>query len=75
MFTAIENSVQTPAVASAAQPASRTARPIRVVTNANLEARERLRGLGFAVQVLDAAALNGLRRPTSMPTSSSSIAA
>jgi two-component system response regulator ChvI len=58
MFTAIENSVQTPAVATAAQRASRTARQLRVVTNANLEARERLRGLGFAVRVLDAAALN-----------------
>jgi two-component system response regulator ChvI len=59
MFTAIENSVQTPAVASVAQHASRTARPLRVVTNANLEALERLLGLGFAVQVLDADALNG----------------
>ena len=59
MFTAIENSVQTPAVAIAAQHASRTARPLRVVTNANLEARERLQSLGFAVQVLDAASLNG----------------
>ena len=59
MFTAIENSVQTPAVVSVAQHASRTARPLRVVTNANLEARERLQSLGFAVQVLDAAALNG----------------
>jgi two-component system response regulator ChvI len=56
MFTAIENSVQTPAVASAAQRASRTARPLRVVTNANLEARERLRGLGYVVQGLDASA-------------------
>ena len=59
MFTAIETSVQTPAVVSVAQPASRTARPLRVVTNANPEVLERLRGLGFAVQVLDAAALNG----------------
>jgi two-component system, OmpR family, response regulator ChvI len=59
MITAIENSVQTPAVVSVAQPASRTARPLRVVTNANLEAREFLLGLGFAVQVLEAAALNG----------------
>ena len=59
MFTAIANSVQTPAVASAAQRASRTARPLRVVTNANLEARERLQSLGFAVQVLDASPLNG----------------
>ena len=56
MITAIENSVQTPAVASAAQRASRTARPLRVVTNANLEARERLRGLGYVVQGLDASA-------------------
>ena len=46
MITAIENSIQTPAVASAAQRASRTARPLRVVTNANPETRERLRGLG-----------------------------
>ena len=59
MFTAIENSVQTSAVASVPQHASRTARPLRVVTNANLEALERLLGLGFAVQVLDAAALDG----------------
>ena len=59
MFTAIENSVQTPALASVPQHASRTARPLRVVTNANLEARERLQSLGFAVQVLDAAAING----------------
>ena len=57
MFTAIENIVQTPAVAIAAQRAP-TARPIRVVTNASPAACERLRGLGFAVQVLDAAALN-----------------
>jgi two-component system response regulator ChvI len=56
MITAIENSVQTPAVASAAQRASRTVRPLRVVTNANLEARERLRGLGYVVQGLDASA-------------------
>ena len=53
MFTAIENSVQTPALASVPQHTSRTARPLRVVTNANLEALERLLGLGFAVQVLD----------------------
>ena len=56
MITAIENSVQTPAVASAAQRASRTARPLRVVTNANLETRERLRSLGYVVQGLDASA-------------------
>jgi two-component system, OmpR family, response regulator ChvI len=59
MIIAIENSARTSAVASAAQGASRTATPLRVVTNASLGARERLRGLGFAVQVLDAAALNG----------------
>jgi two-component system, OmpR family, response regulator ChvI len=59
MITAIENSARTSAVASMAQHASRTARPLRVVTNANLEALERLLGLGFAVQVLDADALNG----------------
>ena len=46
MITAIENSIQTPAVASAAQRASPTARPLRVVTNANPQTRERLRGLG-----------------------------
>ena len=57
MFTAIENSVQTLAVTSAVARAP-TARPIRVVTNASPAACERLRGLGFAVQVLDAAALN-----------------
>ena len=59
MFTAIENSAQKSAVASVGHHASPTARPLRVVTNANLEALERLLGLGFAVQVLDAAALNG----------------
>ena len=59
MIIAIENSARTSAVASAAQAASRTATPLRVVTNASLGARERLRGLGFAVEVLDAAALNG----------------
>ncbi len=58
MFATIKNSVQTPAVAIAAQRASRTARPLRVVTNASPAACERLRGLGFAVQVLDAAVLN-----------------
>jgi two-component system, OmpR family, response regulator ChvI len=56
MFTALENSVKTPAVVSAAQRASGTARPLRVATNANLEARERLRGLGYVVQGLDASA-------------------
>ena len=59
MITAIENNVQTPSVAGAEQHALRTPRPLRVVTNANLEASDRLLGLGFAVQVLDAAALNG----------------
>ena len=59
MITAIEDNAQTSAVASVAQHASRTARPLRVVTNADLEALERLLGLGFAVQALDAAALNG----------------
>ena len=46
MITSIENSIQTPAVASAAQRASPTARPLRVVTNTNPQTRERLRGLG-----------------------------
>ena len=46
MITAIENSIQKPAVASAAQRLSPTARPLRVVTNANPQTRERLRGLG-----------------------------
>ena len=59
MITAVENRARTPAVASAAQGASRTATPLRVVTNASLGAREQLRALAFAVQVLDAAALNG----------------
>ena len=59
MFTVIENNVQTSTVAGVPQHATGTARPLRVVTNANLEALERLLGLGFAVQVLDAAALNG----------------
>ena len=58
MITAIENSLQPSAVPSAV-PRAHTARPIRVVTNASPAACETLRGLGFAVQVLDAAALNG----------------
>jgi len=58
MITAITKSVQTSGVASAVPFASRTVRPIRVVTNASPAACERLRGLGFTVQVLDAAALN-----------------
>jgi two-component system, OmpR family, response regulator ChvI len=57
MFTAIANSIQPSAVTSAV-PRAPTARPIRVVTNASPAACERLRGLGFAVRVLDAAALN-----------------
>ena len=56
MITAIENSVQSPTVASAAQCASRTARPLRIATNANLQMRERLRSLGYVVQELDASA-------------------
>ena len=56
MITAIPNSVQTSAVTSAVQRAPRTARPIRVVTNASPAARERLRGLGYVVQGLDASA-------------------
>ena len=56
MITAIENSVQTSAVTSAVPRAPRTARPIRVVTNASPAARERLRGLGYVVQGLDASA-------------------
>ena len=56
MITAIENSVQSPAVASAAQRASRTARPLRIATNANLQMRERLRSLGYVVKELDASA-------------------
>jgi two-component system, OmpR family, response regulator ChvI len=59
MITAIKNSVETSAAGSTVQLASCTARPLRVVTNASPGARERLRGLGFAVQVLDAAAFNG----------------
>jgi two-component system response regulator ChvI len=57
MFTAIANSVQ-PSTVTSAVPRAPTARPIRVVTNASPAACERLRDLGFAVQVLDAAALN-----------------
>ena len=56
MFTAIENSVQTPAVVSVAQRPSRTARPLRIATNANLQMRERLRSLGYVVKELDASA-------------------
>jgi hypothetical protein len=57
MIIDIANSVQPSGVTSAV-PRSPTARPIRVVTNASPAACERLRGLGFAVQVLDAAVLN-----------------
>ena len=57
MIIDIANSVQ-PSVVTSAVPRSPTARPIRVVTNASPAACERLRGLGFAVQVLDAAVLN-----------------
>jgi two-component system response regulator ChvI len=57
MIIDIANSVQPSGVTSAV-PRSPTARPIRVVTNASSAACERLRGLGFAVQVLDAAVLN-----------------
>ena len=56
MFTAIENSIQKPALAHAAQRASLTARPLRVLTNANPEAREKLRALGYVVQGQDASA-------------------
>ena len=57
MTTAILSSVQPSAGFSAAPRDLRTARPIRVATNAGSEACERLQGLGFAVRVLGAAAL------------------
>ena len=57
MATAITNSVQPSAVSIAVPRDLPTVRPIRVVTNAGFEACERLQDLGFAVRVLDAAAL------------------
>jgi len=57
MTTAILNSIQPSAVFSAVPRDLRTARPIRVATNAGSEACDRLRGFGFAVRVLGAAAL------------------
>jgi two-component system response regulator ChvI len=58
-MTAIQESVVTP-VAVVAQHASHTAKPIRVLTNVNLEEREQLLDLGFFVQMMDTASVRGL---------------
>jgi two-component system response regulator ChvI len=58
-MTAVRNNVVTP-VAVVAQHASHKAKPIRVLTNANLGEREQLRDLGFSVQAMDTASDCGL---------------
>ncbi len=46
-------------VAVVAQHASHKAKPIRVLTNVNLEEREQLLELGFSVQIMDTASVRG----------------
>ena len=58
-MTAIHDNVVTP-VAVAPQHASHKAKPIRVLTNVNLEEREQLLDLGFSVQMMDTASVRGL---------------
>ena len=58
-MTAIQDNVVTP-VAVVAQHASHKAKPIRVLTNVNLEEREQLLDLGFSVQAMDTASVRGL---------------
>ena len=58
-MTAIQDNVVTP-VAVVAQHASHKAKPIRVLTNVNLEEREQLLDLGFSVQMMDTASVRGL---------------
>ena len=55
--TARDN-VVTP-VAVVAPHASQKAKPIRVLTNVNLEEREQLLELGFSVQMMDTASVRG----------------
>ena len=58
-MAAIQDNVVTP-VAVVAQHASHKAKPIRVLTNVNLEEREQLLDLGFSVQMMDTASVRGL---------------
>jgi two-component system response regulator ChvI len=53
-MTAVHNNVATP-VAVVPQHASQKAKPIRVLTNVDLEPREQVLGLGFSVQMVDTA--------------------
>ena len=58
MITAIQDNVVTPVAVVA--HASHKAKPIRVLTNANLGEREQLLDLGFSVQMMDTASVRGL---------------
>jgi two-component system, OmpR family, response regulator ChvI len=55
-MTAIHDNVATP-VAVAPQHASQKAKPIRVLTNVDLEEREQVLDLGFSVQMVDTASV------------------
>ena len=57
-MTAIQDNVVTPV--AVAPHASHKAKPIRVLTNVNLEEREQLLELGFSVQMMDTASVCGL---------------
>jgi two-component system response regulator ChvI len=58
-MTAIHDNVATP-VAVAPQHASQKAKPIRVLTNVDLEEREQVSDLGFSVQMVDTASVCAL---------------
>ena len=58
-MTAIHDDVATP-VAVTVQLASQKAKPIRVLTNVDLEGRGRVLDLGFSVQMVDTALVRGL---------------
>lgn len=60
-MTAIHDNVATP-VTVAPQHASQKAKPIRVLTNVDLEEREQVLDLGFSLQMLDAASVCALSR-------------
>jgi two-component system response regulator ChvI len=60
-MTAIHDNVATPA-AVAPQHASQKAKPIRVLTNVDLEEREQVLDLGFSLQMLDTASVCALSR-------------
>jgi len=59
MIAAIQDNVVTP-VAVVARHASHKAKPIRVLTNANLGERKQLLDSGFSVQAMDTASIRGL---------------